>query len=371
MRFEEFSLDSAVLDSLHDMNYLEATDIQQETIPIILDHHDMIALAETGSGKTAACMIPICHHIDPAPTHIQTLIIVPTRELALQYSTEAQKIGKLKGVKVFALFGGEDMDLQKAKLRSGVHILVATPGRLIDFVFSRLINLTHVKILVLDEADQMLSMGFIEDLEFIINCLVHDHQTLLFSATMPKGIRQIAAQHMKTPKEICLIKKNPIPENLSHQYYFCPNPRQKTEDLIALLKKVNPSQCLIFTNSRREVEDLSRKLKRIFPSTDFLHGGLPQPVRTVVTGKFYKQKIRYLVATDVASRGLDFSGVTHVIQYHLPRDQETYLHRSGRTGRQGREGASIALITRRDLGDLKKLLVTIGRKPIWINQPPS
>ncbi len=371
MRFEEFPLDPTVLDSLRAANYVEATPIQAQTIPIVLEGHDLIALAETGSGKTAACAIPLCHLADTSSFHIQVLIIVPTRELALQYSTEAQKIGKIKGVKLFAIFGGEDMDLQLAKLKSGVHILVATPGRLIDLIYSRRIDLTHVKTLVFDEADQMLGMGFIEDLEFIMDCLVQDHQTLLFSATMPKEIRMIAKNYMKNPKELSLITGKPAPSNLSHQFFFCQNPRHKTEDLIALLKKVDPAQCLIFSNSRREVEELQRRVKRAFPSTDFLHGGLAQSARTVVTNKFHKKRIRYLVATDIAARGLDFSGVTHVIHFHLPRDQETYLHRSGRTGRQGRSGVAITLITQRDLRSLERLLTTLDRKAIWIGRPPS
>ena len=337
---------------------------------MVLEGSDLIAQAETGSGKTAACAIPVCHKVDPQFRHIQALIVVPTRELALQYATEAQKIGRFKQVKAFALFGGEDMDMQRAKLKGGVQVMVATPGRLIDFVFSRAIDLSKVETLVLDEADQMLGMGFYEDLEFIINCLIHDHQTLLFSATMPKQIKEIAKNHMKKPREITLTSDEPTPTNLKHQLIFCPNPGRKRGDLIDLLKKLNPNQCLIFANSRREVEALHRDLRSKLSSVDFLHGGLDQSVRRVITGKFQKGKIRFLVATDIAARGLDFTNVTHVVNFHFPFDRETYMHRSGRTGRSGREGVCVTLISRRDLGQVEKLFKMLKREPEWLGTPP-
>lgn len=370
MSFETFSLDPLVIDSLREMNYLEPTDIQRQTIPLVLEGGDLIALAQTGSGKTAACAIPLTHIIEPDSLHIQALVVVPTRELALQYSTETQKIGRLKKLKVFALFGGESMDLQKAKLKNGVHILIVTPGRLIDFIFSRAIDLSHVKTLVLDEADQMLGMGFLEDLEFIMGCLVQPHQTLLFSATMPEGIRKIAKTYMKTPKELSLISTKPTPSNLEHQFCFCKNPKQKDEELIELLKHLSSPQCIIFAGSRFEVEGLYRKLKGIFPECDFLHGGLDQGLRTIITNKFLKGKIRMLIATDVAARGLDFSLVTHVINLHLPKDRDTYLHRSGRAGRSGRSGTCITLITARDLAPLNRLLKTLSKEPQWVKNPP-
>lgn len=370
MTFEAFDLDPSVLDAIRELGYEKATSIQQKAIPPILEGKDLIALAETGSGKTAACAIPVCHKVVLSHSHIQTLIVVPTRELALQYATETQKIGRFKKVKAFALFGGEDMDMQRAKLKGGVHVLIATPGRLIDFIFSRAIDLSQVTTLVLDEADQMLGMGFYEDLEFIINCLIHDHQTLLFSATMPKEIKIIAKNHMVKPIEISLLHAAPTPAKLSHQLSFCRNPRHKREDLIVLLKKLDPHQCLIFANSRREVEELHRTLKSKLTSVDFLHGGLDQNVRSIITNKFHRGKIRFLVATDIAARGLDFSNVTHVVNFHLPFDKETYMHRAGRTGRSGKEGVCISLVTRRDLPKVNKLYKMLKRKPIWLGSPP-
>lgn len=371
MTFEAFGLDPLVIDGLKKMGFEKPTPIQEEAIPLIMQGKDLIALAETGSGKTAACAIPICHRIDTASSHIQALIVVPTRELALQYATEAQRVGRLRNVRSFALLGGESLELQKAKLKDGVQLLVATPGRLIDFIFTRSIDLSHVHTFVMDEADQMLSMGFIEDLEFIMQCMVQEHQTLLFSATMPEQIRLIAKLHMRTPLEIVLTRSQPTPEQLAHIFSFCAVSSKKQEELIELLHALDPKQCLIFANSRHEVENLFRELKRRLSSVDFLHGGLDQDVRTIITNKFSKGKIRYLVATDVASRGLDFSHVTHVFNFHFPFEEETYLHRAGRTARQGRIGTCVTLVTRRELIKVERLLKTLQREPEWIKKPPS
>lgn len=369
--FEALGLDPAVLDALREMNYEVPTSIQEKAIPIIIEGKDLIALAETGSGKTAACSIPICQRVQTESVHIQALIIVPTRELALQYASETQKIGKFRNVRAFALFGGEDMHLQREKLKSGVHILIATPGRLIDFIYARHIDLTHVEILVLDEADQMLGMGFIEDLEFIINCLIHSHSTLLFSATMPPQIRKLAETYMQKPAFLSLIDKKSTPENLTHQFVFCRVLAKKKEELVTLLKRIEPTQCLIFVNSRVEVESLFHFLKKKFASVDFLHGGLDQNIRTIITTKFSKGKIRYLIATDIAARGLDFSQVTHVINFHFPREEESYIHRSGRTGRAGRSGACITLVTSREVKKVERLMHKLNKPLEWVGASPN
>lgn len=369
--FENYELNPDILDALRELSYEKPTPVQEKAIPHVLENKDLIALAETGSGKTAACAIPVCNKVDESRRQIQALIVVPTRELALQYATETQKIGRFKKVKAFAMFGGEDMDMQRAKLKGGVQVLIATPGRLIDFIYQRAIDLSHVETLVLDEADQMLGMGFYEDLEFIINCLIHDHQTLLFSATMPKQIKAIAQNHMKKPLELNLIGDKPTPKNLKHELLFCPNPGNRREDLVTLLKKVEANQCIIFANSRREVESLTKALKSKLSTVDFLHGGLDQSVRTIITTKFQRGKIKYLVATDIAARGLDFSNVTHVINFNFPFDIETYMHRSGRTGRSGREGTCVTLMTKRDMSRLKELIKTLQKEPTWLNEPPA
>lgn len=367
--FTEFGLGEEVLKALEKMEYREPTAIQSVTIPQILAGYDIIALAQTGSGKTAACAIPISHKVNVGNNHIQALIIVPTRELALQYATETQKIGREKGVKAFGIYGGEDMHLQSSKLRAGVHVVVATPGRLIDFIYNRLIDLSHVETLILDEADEMLSMGFYDDLDFIINCLVHDHQTLLFSATMPVGIKKIAKGHMKDPIEITLTKEHASPKNLEHRFLYCRH-QDRERHLIALLREFDPGQCLIFSQSREGCEALSRTLRKHFDQVDYLHAGLNQDTRSIITGKFRNAKIRYLVATDVAARGLDFTHVTHVFIYQLAPDPEVYVHRSGRAGRADRAGVSVALVTDREVLLVNKILKLIDRQVTWIGEPP-
>ncbi len=367
--FSDLGLEALILRALEKMQYKEPSPVQAMAIPLILEGRDLIALAETGSGKTAACAIPVCHRIRIDDNNIQALIVVPTRELALQYATETQKIGGIKGVKAFALYGGESAGMQQSKLKAGVHVLIATPGRLIDFIYSRSIDLSNVETLILDEADEMLSMGFYDDLEFIIQCLVHKHQTLLFSATMPVQIRKIAGQHMREPKEITLTRGQASPKSLEHKFVFC-HSHDRDKKLIALIKEIEPSHALIFCKSRIEVEDLCRLLQKHYDKVDFLHAGLSQDIRNIVTNKFRNGRITCLVATDVAARGLDFSKVTHVIMHHLSKDPEDYVHRSGRAGRAERVGTSIAFVTPRDLPTLNRILQTIAREPIWIGEPP-
>ncbi len=368
--FSDFALDPAILKSLDKMGYKDPSPIQAEAIPHILAGRDIIALAQTGSGKTAACMIPICHQVDLNNSAIQTLVVVPTRELALQYAVEAQKIGKERGVKAFALFGGEDPGLQQAKLKAGAHVLVATPGRLIDFIYSRSIDLTEVRQLILDEADEMLSMGFDEDLEFIIQCLIHSHQTLLFSATMPQQIRKLARTYMQNPLEITLNIKQTTPNKILHQAFFT-SPHHKEKDLIGLIEKLTPKQAIVFCASRDQCERVSSALKRKFPETDYLHAGMSQDLRRLITNKFRNGKIQYLVATDVAARGLDFSNLSHVFLYELPEDPEVYVHRAGRTGRAEREGHVVSLVTERQFASLKRILKLINQEAEWIGAAPD
>lgn len=368
-QFAQFSLDPMILKALDKMNFKQPSPIQQKTIPLIQAHRDLIALSQTGSGKTAACAIPVCNRVIPSKTHVQTLIVVPTRELALQYATEVQKIGLYKGVKALAIFGGKDADIQQSKLRHGVQVLVATPGRLIDFIYSRQIDLSHVTTLILDEADEMLSMGFVEDLDFIIQCLVHKHQTLLFSATMSSSIRKIAQTYMQEPLEINLIGAEASPTLLEHYFVYCAS-HHREQELVRAIRETSPTQAIIFCQSRFQVEKVCQALKKAYDEVDFLHAGLTQEVRSIVTNKFRQKKIRFLVATDIAARGLDFSHVTHVFIYHLPADPEVYVHRSGRTGRYGKSGCVISLVAQRELPLLSKILAQINQQPNWIGDPP-
>ncbi len=368
--FSEFSLDASILKALEKVDYKTATPVQAVAIPHILAGRDIIALAQTGSGKTAACSIPICQKVDLNKSGIQALVLVPTRELALQYSAEVQKVGAVKGVKVFAVIGGEDASLQRAKLNSGVHVLIATPGRLIDFIYNRSISLNAVETVILDEADEMLSMGFYDDLEFIIQCLIHEHQTLLFSATMPKAITKLAKLHMKDPEELVLERKDDSLGQIDHRFLYCTHTR-RTIDLKEMLEDLNPTQAIIFCHSRIQVEQVARELKREFGDTDYLHAGMAQNLRQVVTNKFRQGKFRFLVATDVASRGLDFSNVSHVFIYQLSDDPCLYVHRAGRTGRYNKKGMVITLVTKRELSSLNKVMALLKQDPVWISEPPS
>ena len=367
--FERFGLDEAILKALKKMNFKDPSPIQAQAIPLIQQGRDLIALAQTGSGKTATCAIPICNRVDTTRTVVQALIIVPTRELALQYATETQKIGVYKGVKAFSIVGGEDASLQQSKLKHGVQVLVATPGRLIDFIYSRQIDLSQVETLILDEADEMLSMGFYDDLEFIIQCLVHPHQTLLFSATMPAAIRKLAKLHMKETQEVNLIQHQASPDLIEHLFAYC-LPHQKDQELLQLIEHLQPTQSLIFCHSRFQVEKVCFQLKKNLKDVDFLHAGLSQDVRSIVTNKFRTGKIRYLVATDVVARGLDFSKISHVFIYQLPSDPDIYVHRSGRTGRYDKAGVVISLVTQRELPLLQSVLSQIKQEPKWVGQPP-
>lgn len=367
--FEQFSLDPRIIKALNKMNFNKPSPIQMQTIPLIQAHQDLIALSQTGSGKTAACAIPICNRVDTTQNRVQTLIVVPTRELALQYATEVQKIGHYKGVKALAIFGGKDADIQQSKLKHGVQVLVATPGRLIDFIYSKQIDLSQVTTLILDEADEMLSMGFCDDLDFIIQCLVHQHQTLLFSATMSASIRKLAQQYMQNPIEINLTLTDANPQLLEHFFVYC-NVHNRDQELIKALKETSPVQAIVFCQSRFQVEKVCQGLKAVFRDVDFLHAGLAQEIRSIITNKFRQNKIRFLVATDIAARGLDFSNISHVIIYQLPNDPEVYVHRSGRTGRYGKKGAVISLVTPKEMSMLKSIVRHIKQEPNWLGTPP-
>lgn len=367
LTFATLGLKPEIATALERNGYKAPTEIQAQAIPEVLKGRDVIALAKTGSGKTAACAIPLCDQVDLGNPNVQGLVIVPTRELALQYAVEAQKIGGLRGVKSFAMYGGEDASIQRAKLQAGVHILVSTPGRLIDFIYQRAIDLSHVTCLVLDEADEMLSMGFIDDLNFIMDCLMQKHQTCLFSATMPDPIQKIAKQFMRDP--VTIKPAEAPPPNIDRRFVYLEH-SERDRKLVDLVKEMNPRQAMIFCHSRIQVEKVCHALKKELNNVDYLHAGLSQDVRTIITNKFRSGKVRYLVATDVAARGLDFSNVTHVFIYELSDDPDVYIHRSGRTGRIGREGTAVTLVTKRELWILKKIMHQLNEEANWIGEPP-
>ncbi|MDY6834771.1 MAG: DEAD/DEAH box helicase [Chloroflexota bacterium] len=370
MKFTEVSLIPEIQRAVADMGYKSLTPVQEQSMPHVLANRDVLALAETGSGKTSACGIPLVQKIDPSNRNIQGLILVPTRELALQYVDEIDCIARYTDISPFAIFGGFDMDIQRAKLNDGVHILVATPGRLIDHLRNWGLSLYSVSTLVLDEADEMLNMGFFDDIKFIMSCIVCEHQTLLFSATMPQEIEELAASCMKEPVKVKLNRENRAPQSLSHHFRFL-RYRERSTFIIEYLGSQDVKQAIVFCNSRANGDRLYGELKRARISVDYLHGGLDQPRRTAIYNKVKKCEIKVLLATDVAARGLDFSHVTHVINYDFPSNAETYINRTGRTGRMGRVGTAITFVTRRDIEAMKKLISDNHIVPVWDGEPPD
>jgi ATP-dependent RNA helicase DeaD len=271
----------------------------------------------------------------------------------------------------FAIFGGVSMEVQKGKLRDGVHVLVATPGRLIDFLYnSTLIDLSQVRILAMDEADEMLKMGFLEDVDFILSCLIHDHQTLLFAATLPNEINRLIGTYLKNPVRVELNKEQISPQSLVHHFRFV-SWRNRLDALVEYLKAERISQAIIFCNSRHHGQKLLGDLQGKFDSLEYIHGGLEQSKRTSIFDRFRRHEIILMVATDVAGRGLDFSHVSHVINYDYPADRETYTHRTGRTGRMGRLGTAMTFVTNKELGPLKALLKNNRINPIWQGNSPN
>lgn len=370
MKFSALNLMPEILQALEEMGYEEMTPIQEESIPHILNEKDVLGLAETGSGKTSACGIPLVQRTNSGLKAIQVLILVPTRELALQYVEEIDAIARYTDIAPFAVFGGFDMSIQRAKLRHGVHILVATPGRLIDFLWNTdLVDLTQVHTVVLDEADEMLKMGFIEDIDFIMSCLIHAHETLLFSATMPAGVDHLARSYLEDPVRIELNKDQKAPQSLAHHFQHVGNNRLR--DLVDYLRAEKSTQAIIFCNSRDGGSNLFKELQKRFKSLEYIHGGLDQDRRISIFNRFRSKKIRMMVATDVAGRGLDFTHVSHVINYDFPRTPEIYTHRTGRTGRMGRLGTAMTFVAGRDLGSLADLLRLNRIDPVWRGEKPE
>ena len=370
MKFSTLNLTPQILQALKEMGYEEMTPIQEESIPHILNGKDVLGLAETGSGKTSACGIPLVQRTNSSLNAIQVLILVPTRELALQYVQEIDTIARYTDIAPFAVFGGFDMGIQRAKLRHGVHILVATPGRLIDFLWNTdLVDLTQVHTVVLDEADEMLKMGFIEDIDFIMSCLIHEHETLLFSATMPAGVDHLARSFLENPVRIELNKDQKAPQSLAHHFQHVGNNRLR--DLVDYLSAEKSTQAIIFCNSRDGGSNLYKELQKRFRSLEYIHGGLDQDRRISIFNRFRSKKIRMMVATDVAGRGLDFTHVSHVINYDFPRTPDIYTHRTGRTGRMGRLGTAMTFVAGRDLGSLADLLRLNHIDPVWRGEKPE
>jgi ATP-dependent RNA helicase DeaD len=370
MKFSELDLKPQLFQALKKMNYIELTPIQEQTFPHILEGRDLLATAETGSGKTSACSIPLVQNIDAAKTEIQALILVPTRELALQYVEEIDRIVGTLDVKPFAIYGGFSMDIQRAKLRDNVHILVATPGRLIDMIYSGYITLSSVSTLVLDEADEMLKLGFLDDINFIFSCLIHKHQTLLFSATMPDAVKKLTKTYLHEPVVIELNVNQIAPQSLEHHFTQVKH-SARLDFLMDYIQREKINQAIVFCNSRHSGQKLFSQLKGKVKSLEIIHGGLEQSKRTSIIRRFRRHGIDIMVATDLAGRGLDFVKVSHIINYDFPQNPETYTHRTGRAARMGRSGTALTLVSSHDLRSLKRLFRTNHIEPLWLGKEPD
>lgn len=362
MTFKELGLKSEVLQSLEEMGFETPTPIQQEAIPHLLgDESDFVGLAQTGTGKTAAFGLPLINKIDTKMKVPQGLIICPTRELCLQIAKDLEKFAKHLRVKVVAVYGGTDIRRQMKDIKSGVNIIVATPGRLCDLIKRKAVQLQEVEYVVLDEADEMLNMGFKEDIDAILSQTPQWKNVWLFSATMPKEVASIAKNYMEDPLEVSIGHKNQTNENIDHIYFSV-----KEHDRYRALKRLidfNPNiYGVIFCRTRRETAAVAEKLGKEGYSAEPLHGDLSQAQRDNVMNRFRTKSIQLLVATDVAARGIDVDDITHVINYNLPDDIENYTHRSGRTARAGKKGESLVLVNTREGHKIKAIERVIRTK---------
>jgi ATP-dependent RNA helicase DeaD len=364
--FLSLGLSETLIEKLHQYGVTVPTPIQQKAIPYVMNGTDIIAQAQTGTGKTFAFILPILEKINPDAIHVQTLIVTPTRELALQITEEIEKlIADMDGVDVLAVYGGQDVAKQLKKLKKNPQIVVGTPGRLLDHIRRETIHLSEVSFLVLDEADQMLHIGFLNEVEDIIRETPVSRQTMLFSATIPPEVRKLARKHMRDPEYIQIEKTQGPAENVK-QIAIQTTDRAKLATLIHLVETHRPFLAVIFCRTKRRVSKLYDSLKYSGFSCDELHGDLSQAKRERVMKRFRDAEIQLLIATDVAARGLDVEGVTHVFNYDIPEDAESYIHRIGRTGRAGLTGLAITLYSADDRLTLemieKELNIRIEKK---------
>ena len=369
--FTDFGLNDNIIKAITELGFEAPTPIQEKTIPtIIASRTDLVALAQTGTGKTAGFGLPLLQQIDLQSDDVQALILCPTRELCLQIANDLTKFAKYTdGVSIVAVYGGANINPQIKQLKSGAHIVVGTPGRVLDVISRGALKINNISWLVLDEADEMLNMGFQEDLDNILSSAPDTKQTLLFSATMPDGVRKIAMNYMHDAEEIAVGKKNSGAENVKHEYYMV-----KAADRYLALKRladINPNiYGIVFCRTRIETKEVAAKLIQDGYNADALHGDLSQDQRDTVMNRFRNRSLQLLIATDVAARGLDVNDLTHVINYNLPDDPEVYIHRSGRTGRAGKSGVAMTIVHSREMRKIKELEKLVG-KPFELKKVPT
>ena len=355
IRFEDLELDAKIMRAITDMGFEAASPIQGQAIPLELQGLDIIGQAQTGTGKTAAFGIPLLQKIDPKNKKPQAIILCPTRELAIQVSEEIRRLAKyMHGVKVLPIYGGQEIGRQTRSLKDGVQVIIGTPGRVMDHMRRKTVKMDQIHTVVLDEADEMLNMGFLEDMETILSALPEERQTLMFSATMPQAIQRIATNFQKDPQIVRVVKKELTVPKVT-QYYYEVKPKNKLEVMCRLLDLYDPKLSVVFCNTKKQVDELVQGLQGRGYFAEGLHGDLKQEQRDRVMRAFRTGRTDILVATDVAARGIDVDDVEAVFNYDVPQDDEYYVHRIGRTGRAGREGKAFNLVVGKEVYKLREI----------------
>ena len=367
--FNKFNIGDEILKSIEGLGYKKPSEVQEKVIPEILDNKDVVVKSQTGSGKTAAFGIPLCEKIDWEENNPQVLVLTPTRELAVQVSEDITNIGRFKRIKSVAVFGKEPITDQMRKLKQKTHVVVGTPGRVLDHIDRGSLNLSKIKYFVIDEADEMLNMGFIDQVEAVIKSLKNERVTMLFSATMPEEIKELCDKYMNNPLDITIKNQKLITDNIEHNLYYV-NYEDKLKNLNDILINEKPETAIIFTRTKENVDKVFDYLKGKSYSVNKIHGGMLQKERLSIMESYRRGDFRILVATDVASRGIDIEGITHVINYDLPVEKEAYVHRIGRTGRAGARGKAISFSSKENDKLLNEIQSYIGFE-IPINSLPD
>mgnify|MGYP000445216377 CR=1 FL=1 len=360
-RFEDLGLADAVLERVRAVGYAQPTPIQARFIPLALAGRDVMGQARTGTGKTAAFLLPLFCRLQPGGRHPRALILAPTRELAVQIQGELGKLGEGLGFRSVTLYGGAGYDAQNMALTGGVDLVVGTPGRLMDHMRSRRLDLSEIRTVVLDEADRMLDLGFRKDIEYILRHCPSSRQTLLLSATIPDEILKLARRFMREPEELWLAPDKPAVEQIE-QFYCIVEPDQKLPLLLKILDEERPALAIVFCKTKLGARKLAARLQQLKLNAREIHGDLVQSKREKIMGHFRKGRVRLLVATDVASRGIDVDNITHIVNYDMPHRAEDYVHRIGRTGRMDREGKAFTLVTREDAPMLTEIELYVNRE---------
>ncbi|MFT8315838.1 MAG: DEAD/DEAH box helicase [Clostridium sp.] len=362
IKFTELELKDTVLKSITDMGFENPSEIQSASIPVILEGFDIIGQAQTGTGKTCAFGAPIISKIDTSQKSVQALILTPTRELAIQIYEELRRLSKYDRVRSLPIYGGQSMDRQISAIKKDVSIIVGTPGRVLDHIRRKTLKLGDLKYLVLDEADEMLNMGFIDDIEEIINSTNSERQTLLFSATMPKPIKKLAENYLKEDVKHIQILKKSLTVSKIDQYYYEVHNNARLESLCRILDIDEPECAIIFCRTKKSVDELVSTMSSKGYNIEGMHGDMKQKQRLSTLSKFKNGHLTFLAATDVAARGIDVENITHVINYELPQDTESYVHRIGRTGRANKSGTAISLVTKKEFIKLRQIEKDIKSK---------